>query len=222
MPETYYIHPVDKHGLLKADWDHPLWQDIPVLNITHFQGKPPIHRPVTQARLAYAADGLMGIFQVQDQFVRAVATQINGEVWKDSCVEFFFTPDSAPGTAYFNLEINCCGIALLRHQTAPLTQIRYVDPQDNTQMMIVSSIPHKSIPKEIETPLTWTLVFLIPFRLLQKYYHFEIPESGDCWRGNFYKCADETSQPHWLTWSPVSCSTPDFHRPDSFGLLRFL
>jgi len=41
------------------------------------------------------------------------------------------------------------------------------------------------------------------------------------WRANFYKCADSTSHPHWLTWSPVDHPTPHFHLPAFFGTLEF-
>lgn len=34
-------------------------------------------------------------------------------------------------------------------------------------------------------------------------------------------CADNTSHPHWLTWSPVDYPKPNFHLPQSFGFLEF-
>ncbi|WP_290078963.1 carbohydrate-binding family 9-like protein [uncultured Duncaniella sp.] len=36
-------------------------------------------------------------------------------------------------------------------------------------------------------------------------------------KGNFFKCASGTSQPHFLSWSPVRSKEPDFLRPESFG-----
>ena len=42
---------------------------------------------------------------------------------------------------------------------------------------------------------------------------------GATWRANFYKCGDETSHPHWLSWSPVK--ELNFHAPDDFGELKF-
>ncbi len=35
--------------------------------------------------------------------------------------------------------------------------------------------------------------------------------------GNFYKCADRTSSPHFLSWAPISTPEPDFHRPEFFS-----
>jgi hypothetical protein len=43
--------------------------------------------------------------------------------------------------------------------------------------------------------------------------------AGEVWRANFYKCGDETSQPHWAAWHPVEAL--NFHLPQCFGQLRF-
>ena len=43
---------------------------------------------------------------------------------------------------------------------------------------------------------------------------------GQTWRGNFYKCGDHTSHPHWASWSPIG-EQLDFHQPEFFGELRF-
>ena len=39
--------------------------------------------------------------------------------------------------------------------------------------------------------------------------------------GNFYKCGDETVQPHYYSWNPVELVDPDFHRSEFFGKLYF-
>jgi hypothetical protein len=38
---------------------------------------------------------------------------------------------------------------------------------------------------------------------------------------NFYKCGDDTSKRHYLSWNPVKTAKPDFHRPEYFGILNF-
>ncbi len=40
-------------------------------------------------------------------------------------------------------------------------------------------------------------------------------------RGNFYKCGDETPQPHYISWNPIDMPTPNFHVPQFFGTLEF-
>jgi hypothetical protein len=49
----------------------------------------------------------------------------------------------------------------------------------------------------------------------------EKPGPGVTWRANFYKCADKTSHPHWLTWAPVNYPKPKFHLPEYFGRIEF-
>jgi hypothetical protein len=38
-------------------------------------------------------------------------------------------------------------------------------------------------------------------------------------RANFYKCADNTRIPHYVSWNPIEVASPDFHRPEFFGEL---
>ena len=67
--------------------------------------------------MLYDANGLYGIFRVQDRYVRCVRTQYHDAVWKDSCVEFFAQPK--PDRGYFNFEFNCGGAFLCSYITNP-------------------------------------------------------------------------------------------------------
>ncbi|MCH8859253.1 MAG: hypothetical protein IID54_06710 [Proteobacteria bacterium] len=46
------------------------------------------------------------------------------------------------------------------------------------------------------------------------------PLGSTNWRGNFYKCGDKTSHPHWGMWSPIT-NRLSFHQPALFGDLVF-
>jgi hypothetical protein len=46
------------------------------------------------------------------------------------------------------------------------------------------------------------------------------PMSSQSWRDNFYKCGDQTSHPHWASWSPVD--DLNFHLPRCFGTICFV
>ncbi len=81
-----------------------------------------------------------------------------------------------------------------------------------------SSLPPVSEP-EITEAVTWTLEFFIPFALLEEDVGPLGEVAGQTWRGNFFKCAEENSHPHWAAWSPVD--EFNFHRPHCFGELRF-
>ena len=46
------------------------------------------------------------------------------------------------------------------------------------------------------------------------------PVAGQRWRGNAFKCGDETSHPHWASWAPIG-EALNFHQPRCFGALEF-
>jgi len=219
--KIYRVHRLSQPIAINADWNKPAWQKVKPLDIKLFMGKKPRHLPKTQAKLLYDDKYIYVIFRVEDRYVRAVTTQYQGKVWQDSCVEFFFTPGTDIRKGYFNLETNCGGTILCRHQVPPTGQPVYLTLADCKHIKIAHSLP-KIVEPEIKTPVTWTLEYRLPLEVLQKYAPVTKPAPGVKWRANFYKCADKTSHPHWLTWSFVNKKSPAFHVPEYFGTLQFL
>lgn len=217
---TYTIHKIDAPMVINADWQKPVWQKIEPLELTHFMGDKPRHFPEVKAKVAYDDENIYLIWQVKDQYVRAVADKHQGPVFQDSCVEFFFIPDNLGGTEYFNLEMNCGGTMLFHHQDYNQPERVNITEEDIASMKVAHTLP-RLIPEEIQEKTTWYLEYSIPFKILNNYYSSETPEPGAVWRANFYKCADKTSHPHWLTWSEVEHPTPRFHLPQFFGKLVF-
>ncbi len=82
------------------------------------------------------------------------------------------------------------------------------------------SLP-RIIDPEIQEAVTWTVGYSIPIDLLRRYCEVSTPKPHAVWRANFYKLANDTSHPHWLTWAPVDYPEPKFHVPESFGVLEF-
>jgi hypothetical protein len=222
MDKCYTVNKCSQKPLIDADWDKPFWRDVASVsvNVSHWNSVSSEDLPETKVKLQYDDQDLYVIFRVHDRCLRAVTTQIHGEVWKDSCVEFFFAPNCNQPNAYFNLETNCCGVPLARYHTGPRQNSRYLEITDCQQIRIASTASGP-IRHEIRKPLTWTLEYALPLDILTHYTNIEKPAPGVLWRGNFYKCADGCSCPHWISWSPVSGERPDFHRPDCFGLLKF-
>jgi hypothetical protein len=220
--KDYVLHRAAATPTFDANWDNPFWSAGETLEIRHFRPEGGDHRPRTAARLLYDADGIHGIFQVHDRYVRCVRTNYLDEVWKDSCVEFFAQPK--PDQGYFNFEFNCGGAFLCYHIVNPertadgFKEFTKVPAEIGRAIHVWPSLP-KRIDQEIADPIVWTLRFFIPFSLFEHYLGplGEIP--GRLWRGNFFKCADESSHPHWGSWMPVDKF--DFHRPSCFGKIRF-
>jgi hypothetical protein len=206
---------------LDADWDAEIWGRVPAVRLAGYLGsEAPSHRPRTSVRLAYREDALHWIFRVEDRYVRATAPRHQARVCTDSCVEFFFVPGTDIGVGYFNVELNCGGTALFHYQPRPRQDVVTVTDEDMAQVRTAASLP-KQVDPEIVEPLVWTVQCRLPLAVLRRYSTVSEPGPGAIWLGNFYKCADGTSHPHWLTWSPVDPSPLGFHRPDAFAKLVF-
>jgi hypothetical protein len=219
---TYTVRAMTARPELQAQWADPAWAHAETLELQHFRPESSDHRPQTSARLLYDGSGIHGIFRVQDRYVRCVRTNYMDEVWKDSCVEFFAQPRSDGG--YFNFEFNCGGAFLCSYITDPertadgFKAFARVPAQLGKTIQAWSSLPQQVDP-EIAAPVLWTLRFFIPFALFEHYAGPLGQVEGQEWRGNFFKCAEEISHPHWAAWSPVD--EFNFHRPSCFGRIRF-
>jgi Carbohydrate-binding family 9 len=205
-----------------GNWDKPSWNRAETLEIGNFRPEGSDHRPRTLARLLHSAEGIHGMFQVHDRYVRCLRTNYFDEVWKDSCVEFFAEPK--PGRGYFNFEFNCGGAFLCSHIVNPertpggFKEFTKLPAEIGRTIRVRSSLPPRT-ELEIAEPIVWTLSFSIPLSLFEHYVGPLGDLKGQTWRGNFYKCAEENSHPHWASWAPVD--EFNFHRPDCFGKIQF-
>ena len=207
---------------LAGAWDSAAWETAETLPIAVFRPESTDHRPETSARLLYDADRIYGIFRVRDRYVRCIHTEFQGNVCRDSCVEFFFEPAGAGG--YFNFEFNCGGTMLCSYVVDPtrdetgIKDLRKLGAEAQRDVEIYHSLPVRVEP-EVAEETVWFLEFAIPFALLADYTGLSAPVAGDQWRANLYKCGDATSHPHWASWVPVS--EKNFHLPQCFGTIVF-
>ncbi len=225
MQATYTLRKTDTPPALTGAWDSPVWTQAPTLAIDWFHPKSTDHRPRTEARLLYDEEGLYVIFRVQDRYVRSTCQDYNGPVCRDSCVECFLQPH--PENGHFNFEINAGGTLHASYVEDPT---RLPDEQGfvkctplsrelGAQVRIFHSLPEQVEP-ERTGPTEWTIEYAVPFRLFEPFLGRVGPVNGQIWRGNLYKCGDQTSHPHWATWAPLG-DTLDFHTPQHFAPLRF-
>lgn len=219
-PSVYSVSRLDQFMPIDGNWDKAQWQDVQAAEISNYMGEIPGFRPVAKAKMMYDNENLYVIFHVQDQFVRCLTKDINGPVWEDGCVEFFFAPDTSYPEQYFNLEINCGGTPLMHYNLVGGMESREISVDDIMAIIIKPALP-KIIDPEITEPVTWTLEYRIPLAMLEKYSPVIRPEKGVTWRANFYKIAENNSNPHYITWSVIDIPKPDFHRPEFFGILKF-
>lgn len=199
-----------------------IFKNIEPVLIDNYREEGSSHKPLCKAKLAYNCTGIIGLFEVDDKFVVSRNTQYNSMVCSDSCVEFFCKPNDSIG--YFNFEFNCCGVLRTSYIVDPERSSNgfkewFLLPEDIGKKVSVKSLFNNSIDCEIVEPTNWHVWFFIPFEIMEKFIGVANPEMSNTWRGNFYKCADESSHPHWGSWNPVS--ELNFHAPQDFGILKF-
>ncbi|NQU42955.1 carbohydrate-binding family 9-like protein [bacterium] len=221
---VYQVQRAEKPVEINAVWDKEPWKNVEPLTLTFHAGEKPEHFPKVQAKLVYDPENLYVIFRVEDQYVKAVGEKDQDMVCNDSCTEFFFTPDMDTGKGYFNIEMNCGGVMLFRYQiveeddtVTTRTPIR----EEFTQRIERAHTMPKQVLEEIQEPTTWVVEYRVPIEILKPYMEVQDPAPGVMWRANFYKCANKTSHPHWLTWAPIDWPTPKMHAPWFFGCLQF-
>ena len=201
----------------------PEWDAIPALHVAHFHARSSQHRPAVEARLAHADRVIHVRFQVDDRFVRCIHTDYESDTYKDSCVELFLQPQGREG--YFALEVNCGGAFSLRYIEDPRrTPNRFakwtaVSAQDAGRLRIGHSMPARVEP-EVEGPVRWWVTVAWPVDTMEPYCGPIGDLRGQRWRGNAFKCGDETSHPHWASWWPIGDAL-NFHQPSYFGPLVF-
>lgn len=228
MFPSYGVHRFATAKPVPVCWDGVSGEAIPTISVNWFHPRSSDHHPRVLARLAYDAQMLYGLFQVQDQYVVCRHTHYQDPVCTDSCVEFFVQPK--PDKGYFNFEMNCGGALLLYYieDPTPVSKpdgttefVRYskVPQALGSQVAVVPSQPPLVDP-EVAGPVTWSIAFGIPVKLLETYCGSIGDPQGQTWRANFYKCADGSSHPHWASWSPVG-DLLRFHQPSRFGFLHF-
>lgn len=174
----------------------------------------PYHPKVT-VQIAYNEEELFLQYRVSEQSVKAEITKSNGRVWTDSCVEFFLSPEG--NDEFYNLEINCIGTALLGYRKKGETGIHASEDQIAT-IRRISSLGNAPFP-ELKEPTEWQITVAIPWTAFFK--HELNPTSAKKMRGNFYKCGDGLTVPHFVSWTKIKTDKPSFHTPEYFGGLEF-
>lgn len=176
--------------------------------------------PETTVRLSRTDEALRVRFDVRSEHLRGQIMQDQGEVWTDSCCEFFCRP--VGDTHYQNYELNCIGTMTASRRLSRKEDVSPLSRADLLRITRRTSLPHEAIDKAGRTQ-PWTAEMTIPFSLILNMSDSEWRAAGcpipTMLEANLYKCGDKTQRPHYVSWSPIATTTPDFHRPEFFGLI---
>ncbi len=204
---------------LCGDTDALPWRDAQVGTIDNFPWHTRGDKQPTEFRLLYDAEAIYAQFICTDIHIFAEITELNGPVCLDSCVEMFASPDPDNRPDYFNLEMNCCGEMLVgfgadRHDRSAISA------ELAGQIEIATSLSGQT-KDESPDDAAWWIALKLPFDVIgQLAGHDVASNSGDIWRGNFFRCGGKTDD-QYACWNNIVTPQPDYHRPEQFGELYF-
>lgn len=211
VPKIEYTGDTDINkipGILEEQTD---LQSIDLINWPAFS-----YKPAVSFRIGHANNQIWITFYVTENHVLAKRIATNSSTHKDSCVEFFIDPKK--DGHYYNFEFNAIGTTHLAYGPS-IRERKFINPETiQSLIQTKSSLGSEPVDKK-DGDHSWQLTVVIPAEIL--IHDQPVDLSGFTANANFYKCGDETTQPHFLSWNPVGTDQPSFHQPDYFGRLEF-
>ena len=192
--------------LIRSAAGAPEWNAVPQLEVDQVLWKPDCGIRAF-GQFCHDSRNLYVRLRAAEKHIRAEYTAPLSPVCQDSCLEFFFMPEGED--RYFNFEINpnACLYIGFGHGRGDSTALYRKD------------LPQLFGLRAERTADGWEASYRIPLSFLRLFWP-DFTFTGTL-RANVYKCGDLTENEHYLSWNPVFSETPDFHRPQDFGIMRF-
>ena len=180
------------------------------------------YKPEVRFRIAYSQQMLFIEYYVKEANIKALYSEDKeSKPFKDSCCEFFFSPEC--NNNYYNMELNCIGKGTFAFRRGGRKGPKIAYGEEIMKRIFrystLGEAPIETSVKENGELFEWKLTVAIPLDCFT-----ETPMEalqGKTMRANFYKCGDDMPKPHFLTWNRIELDKPDFHTPDFFGALTF-
>lgn len=188
---------------------------LPANHIAHANWTNNDHYPEVSFKMAHDGENLFLQFKVKEDEVRAVSQGNHSEVWRDSCVEFFISFDDSG--YYYNLEQSCIGQALFGYRK-DRNNPTYASEEVMNAIKRLPSLGGENFELK-KGDFEWTLLTVIPSSSFWKEKFSTL--DGIKAKANFYKCGDNLTTPHYLSWEPVNVEQPNFHKVEFFRQLVF-
>ena len=192
--------------LIRAVAGEPDWSRIPQLQVDQLLWTPDCGIRAW-GQFCHDAEYLRVHLRAAEKQIRAEYSSPLSPVCEDSCLEFFFMPEGED--RYFNFEINPNGCL----------HVGFGHGRADSTILFRHDMPGLFGIRPAVTADGWEVYYRIPRSFLCLFWPgFTLTGAL---RANVYKCGDLTAREHYLSWNPVMSETPDFHRPQDFGLMTF-
>lgn len=172
------------------------------------------YKPIAAFDIARSHTDLYIRYFSKGNSLKALFLEDGSPVYQDSAVEFFMKKEGEDH--YTNFEFNCIGCRYGAVMKDRNTMLHKFTADDYAGVQTKSSLPKETFAEK-EGNFAWELLVVISFKTL-KIDPENLPEKI---YGNFYKCADNTKFPHYLSWNPIDLVVPNFHCPEFFGEIIF-
>lgn len=178
----------------------------------HWESDPP-YRPNTYFKVGVVGEDLVAKLQCYEENPRAVYTERDDPIYRDSCLEFFVAPIEGR-EEYINIEMNSNGAFLCefgkgKYDRAFVSSLTASSP-------IVETFQGEDVNGSF-----WGVKATLMKDFLSELYKIEKNEIDfSTVRANFYKCGDDCEIQHYLAFSPVTTLPPGFHNPECFAVFK--
>ncbi len=190
-------------------------KDFPVGEIAFYPWeKDGSSHPESYAAIfAVEGEGIHAVLWSFEEDILCSCTKRDDPVYTDSCLEVFLMPVEGDNR-YINFEVNKNGVYLSEIGTCRADRV-FIKSLTNLEPVI------ETIEiTEGEKP-AWGYEITIPEKLISELYGTDYGITECTVKGNFYKCAELSKNPHFGSFFPVHTEKPDFHRPEYFGEIHF-
>lgn len=204
---------IDKHAELErisAEMNSLKFYEIACINWKEFSYKPHV-----KFAIAHNNSEIFLKYAVNEQYIRAACSNNNDSVCKDSCCEFFVSPDG--NDCFYNFETNCIGTLLLGYRKLGEKSV-HAQNKIIGKVRRISSLGNRAFDTQSGN-FSWEMTVAIP---LQAFFMHNLDSfGGKTFTANFYKCGDALPEPHYLSYSPIKTDNPSFHQPAFFEKIVF-
>lgn len=197
--------------LRAADFSHEVWSRArPVMIRRYWSGAEAPPEKHAAARLAWTKEALLARFDCRQTETPVVNPEPRlGRktvgLWERDVCEIFVAPDPARPERYFEFEAAPTGewldLAVLWRPDGRETDWEYQSGMETAARLSGDEL---------------TVVMRLPWSAFGR-----VPDAGERWRCNLFRCAGPHPTLRYLAWLPTHTPEPQFHVPEKFGALVF-